>query len=464
MMSLKGFLLGDREARAKDPSKVGLLPLMLPMLLEHILYSTVNLLDVLFISRISDSAVNSVSVPGQYLSVCQILAFSVSAGAIICVNQAIGMGNFKKVNRLATIACAANALLGALFGLLFITNADALLSVMRLEAESLRGAARYLRITGGLMIFQCVSIVFNSLSRSLGRIRAPLYINITANLINVVGNYLVVFHPEITHVDPVAGVAMTSVLSHFVGMVIAFTFAYRAGVRVSPKLLRPFPRADIGLALSLGIPGGLNNISYSLCQLVTTAIVTRFGDLMVSTKVYVTSLAGYVALVGMSFCQANSIMVGYRVGAAKYDEAKRLAIFVARVAVLSNLFFSSVLFLFRRQLLGIFTSDPAILQTASVILLIDFAVEVGRALNNSFSGSLNAVGDVKYQLVINQLSGWLISVGCSYLFSTVFGLGLYGVWAAFALDELTRGLIMRARWRSERWIGGVETRRKTLAA
>ena len=44
---------------------------------------------------------------------------------------------------------------------------DALLSVMRLEAESLRGAARYLRITGGLMIFQCVSIVFNSLSRSL---------------------------------------------------------------------------------------------------------------------------------------------------------------------------------------------------------------------------------------------------------------------------------------------------------
>ncbi|MBQ8952545.1 MAG: MATE family efflux transporter [Clostridia bacterium] len=456
--------MGDRRSKAGDPSRVGLIPLMLPMLLEHILYSTVNLLDVLFISRISDSAVNAVSVPGQYLSISQILAFSVSSGAIICVNQAIGMGNLKKVNRLASIACAANTLLGVIFGLLFSFNADALLSIMHLEDATLRGAARYLRITGGLMIFQCVSIVFNSLSRSLGRIRAPLYINITTNLINVAGNYLVVFHPEITHVDPVAGVAMTSVISQFTGMVIAFSFAYRAGMRVSLRSLVPFPKADIGMALSLGIPGGLNNISYSLCQLVTTALISHFGDMMVSTKVYVSSLAGYVALVSMSFCQANSIMVGYRVGAAKYDEARRLAIFVARVSVLSNLFFSGVLFIFRRQLIGFFTDDPAILQTASLILLIDFAVEVGRALNNSFSGSLTAVGDVRYQLVINQLSGWLISVGCSYLFSTVFGFGLYGVWAAFALDELTRGLIMRTRWRSGRWIGGVEARRKTLAA
>ena len=132
------FLLGDRRASSHDPSKVGLIPLMLPMLLEHILYATVDLLDVLFISRVSDHAVNAVSVPGQYLSICQILAMSVSAGSIICVNQAIGMGNLKKVNRLASIACATNALLGVLFGLVFFFHADSLLSVMQLEADTRR--------------------------------------------------------------------------------------------------------------------------------------------------------------------------------------------------------------------------------------------------------------------------------------------------------------------------------------
>ena len=456
------FLWGDRNARGKDPSRVGLLPLMLPMLLEHILYSTVNLLDVFFVSHISDHAVNSVSVPGQYLSICNILAMSVSSGAIICVNQAIGMRNLKKVNVLATIALTANMTLGILFGLMFRFLSGPLLSMMQLEEDTILGAQRYLRITGGLMIFQCVSMVFNSLSRSMGRIRAPLYINLTVNLINIAGNYMVVYHPEIVGIDPVEGVAMTSVISQFVGMTLAYTLAHGAGVRVSPRLLKPFPRAELKLALSLGIPGGLNNISYSLCQLVTTAIISSFGDVMVSTKIYVSSLAGYVALVSMSFCQANSIMVGYRVGAGKNEEARRLALFVARLSVAFNLFFSSILFLFRRQFLGIFTDTPAIIATATGILMIDFVVEVGRALNNSFAGSLNAVGDVRYQLVVNQTSGWLVSVGGAYVLSTLCGMGLYGVWCAFALDELTRGLILRSRWRSGRWIRGAEERRRTL--
>ena len=460
---IRSFLLGSGKSRGTDPSRVGLLPLMLPMLLEHILYSTVNLLDVLFISHISDHAVNSVSVPGQYLMVCNTLVFSVSAGAIICINQAIGMHNLKKVNLLATIAASANTLLGLLFGLLFATQAEFLLSMMQLEEDTIRGAVNYLHITGGLMVFQCISIVFNSLSRSMGRIRTPLLINIVTNTINVVGNWLVVYHPELTGIDPVSGVAMTSVLAQFTGMVIAVLVAHHAGIRISLKNLRPFPKEELRLTLSLGIPGGLNNISYSLCQLVTTAVISGFGDLMVSAKVYVTSLAGYVALVAMSFCQANSIMVGYRIGAGKFDEAKRLAMFVARIAVLSNLLFSAALFLFRVPLLGIFTRDAAIIQTAAGVLLIDFLVETGRALNNAFAGSLNAVGDVRFQLAVNQLSGWLISVGCSCLFGVALGWGLYGVWAAFALDELTRGLILRSRWISDRWISGAEKRRRALA-
>ena len=455
---IRSFLLGSGKSRGTDPSRVGLLPLMLPMLLEHILYSTVNLLDVLFISHISDHAVNSVSVPGQYLMVCNTLTLSVSAGAIICINQAIGMHNL-----LATIAASANTLLGLLFGLLFATQAEFLLSMMQLEEDTIRGAVNYLHITGGLMVFQCISIVFNSLSRSMGRIRTPLLINIVTNTINVVGNWLVVYHPEMMGIDPVSGVAMTSVLAQFTGMVIAVLVAHHAGIRISLKNLRPFPKEELRLTLSLGIPGGLNNISYSLCQLVTTAVISGFGDLMVSAKVYVTSLAGYVALVAMSFCQANSIMVGYRIGAGKFDEAKRLAMFVARIAVLSNLLFSAALFLFRVPLLGIFTRDAAIIQTAAGVLLIDFLVETGRALNNAFAGSLNAVGDVRFQLAVNQLSGWLISVGCSWLFGVALGWGLYGVWAAFALDELTRGLILRSRWISDRWISGAEKRRRALA-
>ena len=118
--------------------------------------------------------------------------------------------------------------------------------------------------------------------------------------------------------------------------------------------------------------------------------------------------------------------------------------------------------LLRKQLLGVFTSDPTILSTASFVIVIDLFVEIGRALNNTLSGALQAAGDVVYQLVVNQTSNWIVSVGMSYLLGIVFHMGLIGVWIAFALDEATRGLILLRRWRGKRWVEKAERRRNEL--
>ena len=112
----------------------------------------------------------------------------------------------------------------------------------------------------------------------------------------------------------------------------------------------------------------------------------------------------------------------------------------------------------------LFTDNPVILELARNLIMLDFAVEIGRALNNSISGALHATGDVTYQLVVNQSSAWIISVGGSYLLGIVLGLGLYGVWIAFAADELFRGLVLLRRWRSGKWQPGAEKRRKIISA
>ena len=184
---------------------------------------------------------------------------------------------------------------------------------------------------------------------------------------------------------------------------------------------------------------------------------------MVATKVYATNLINYIALVGMAFAQASTIMVGYRIGAGNYKEANQIRSLVTRIALISNAVFSLLLISVRMPLMRFFTSDPVILNIASTIFYIDFAVEIGRALNNTLAGSLQAAGDVTFQLIVNQGSGWLVSVGGSYLFAIVFGWGLYGVWIAFALDELTRGLILLYRWRSQKWIEAAQKRRTILA-
>ena len=442
----KGLFWTSKEQRKQSPENIGLGQLALPILLENVLRSTVNLVDVAFMSRVSDQVVSAVSVSGQYINLCLILSSAVSTGIIVCINQAVGMKNKQQINRLATIALAAN-----------------LLTIMKLDSYSIDAAARYMRICGGLMVIPCVEIVLNSICRSLGHVKAPLAINLTINVINLIGDYLVVYHTEILNIDPVTGIALASMIGRLGGLVIACVIIARTSLRVSLKLLKPFPKKEIGLALSIGIPGGLNNLAYSLSQLMTTAVVALTGGAMVAAKVYVNNLVHYIALVGMAFGQASTIMVGYRVGAGNYEEANQIRSLVTRIALITNALFSLLLICVRMPLIRLFTADPVIIQIAANVFLIDFVVEIGRALNNTISGSLQATGDVTYQLIVNQGSGWLVSVGGSYLLAICLGWGLYGVWTAFALDELTRGFILLHRWRSQKWREGAEKRREILA-
>ena len=463
-MDLKEYFWVPREERELDASRVGLAQLALPIMLESILRATVGMVDVLFLSRVSDTVVSAVSISNQFIMFCQIIAMSMATGATVCINQAIGMKNREKVNMLATIALCANMTLGLLFGLLFLSIPQVLLKIMSLDEVATSAACRYLRISGGMMVFQCVEIVLVNICRSLGKIKAPLIIHFFSNLVNVAGNYLAIFHAEwFWNVDPVVGVAVATVLSRITAMLIAMFMARSGGLRCSLKLLKPFPKENFKLVLSIGIPGGINMMAYSLSQIVTSSIISLLGLTMFAAKVYVSNIVQYVAIIGQAFSSASTVMVGYRIGAGKYDEANKVRSIVTRIALLSNGIISLLLITVRYPMLRLFTQDEAIISLAANVFFIDFFVEIGRALNNSVNGALQAAGDVKFSLFVNQGSAWLVAVGGAYLMAIVLNMGLYGIWIAFACDELARGNILLWRWRSGRWMAGAEKKRSVIA-
>ncbi len=65
--------------------------------------------------------------------------------------------------------------------------------------------------------------------------------------------------------------------------------------------------------------------------------------------------------------------------------------------------------------------------------------------------SLRAAGDVKFPVYMGVISMWGVSVTLSYILGIHFGLGLVGVWIAFAVDEWFRGILMFWRWKSRAW-------------
>lgn len=94
------------------PEELGLRHLALPILLEMLLRTTVSMVNVAFLSRLSDQMVSAVSISSQYINILQMIASAVTTGSIVCINQTIEMHNEKKVMRIETVAIASNVVVG----------------------------------------------------------------------------------------------------------------------------------------------------------------------------------------------------------------------------------------------------------------------------------------------------------------------------------------------------------------
>ena len=101
--------------------------------------------------------------------------------------------------------------------------------------------------------------------------------------------------------------------------------------------------------------------------------------------------------------------------------------------------------------MGIFTDNQEIITLGSNILMVNIFLELGRTTNIILIACLRGAGDVFYPTGCAIFSMWFISVLGSYVFAVVLGLGIYGLWIAFAADELFRGIMMIIRWKGGKW-------------
>ena len=98
-----------------------------------------------------------------------------------------------------------------------------------------------------------------------------------------------------------------------------------------------------------------------------------------------------------------------------------------------------------------FTDDPAMIALASRLLVIDIALEVGRAANLVFGQALKTSGDALFTTVSPVIFMYLCMVGGTWFFGIHLGWMAVGAYVGLASDECIRAVCMALRWRSGKW-------------
>ena len=425
-----------------------------PIFIETLLVMTLGAVDTFMLSRYSDNSVAAVGVVNQLMNLVFLLFEVISLGTSILCSQYIGAGRRDKVVQVVGISLMFNLLSGVILSSCLYSFADDMLLLMGLRPDLMSEGLPYMKIVGGFAFFQAISLSLSASLRSADKAKYPMYVSIVVNILNIIGNYTLIFGKFGMPALGVEGAAISTSVCRFVSVVILFVVLFKKHIPSFPKeLFTPFPWVELKNLLKIGIPSAGEHFSYSLSQVVITYFINMISNQALATRSYVVNIVMFTYIFALSIAQGGAILIGHLVGMKKIKAAHAIGKRVMRLGVAMSVSLSLVTAIFGRHILGMLTTDPWIISTGATILWIEILLENGRALNFFGVNSLRSAGDIYFPVLVGIVVMWGVQVVGSYVLGISLGWGLIAMWAVFALDENIRGFIFLRRWNSFKWVG-----------
>ena len=438
------------------------LKLAVPSIIENLLMSLVEYADTAMVGSLGPLATAAVAVntPVTWLFNSTIMAISV--GGTVAVAQSIGAGKNDRAKRLTD-----QAFMAVMAFSLVVTVGMLLLSGwvpiwMGAEEEIIATSIRYLRIVLVGIPFAFFTIVFNGILRGAGDTKTPMKLNMMTNVINVVGNFFLIFPARqvtiggsVLHIWGagwgVEGAAISTTFSRIVsGILILIIMMRQPVVRLTLGKILP-DRELLGQIFRIGIPSALERLSISGGQILYFRVVSGLGTACLAAHQLANTAESLAYMPAFGFQIAATTMVGQYVGAGDYDGARHSGHTTFRLCLITTISFSLVMFFGAEQLIGLFTPSREVVLEGAAALRIMAVAEAFAAMASVYTGALRGAGDTKQPFFVCLVSMWGVRLPMSLIFVNVMHWGLPGAWLAMALDQILRGLLMLHRFRGKGW-------------
>lgn len=439
-----------KEINEKTP----LMVLAGPIFGELLLNILVNNVDTLMLSHYSETGVGAVGNANQVMFFLILMFNIIATSTSVVVAQYLGAKQYHRMNTIYSLAVIVNLVFGILFSSIFVGAKSLIMGAINVPAEMKAECAIYINIVGGSLFLQGVYNVMLQILRCNSYAKVGMYISFIINGINIVGNYIFLYGPLKSLNMGVAGVAIATMVARLVALISAFIFFYVKKIgKISVKYIIPFPGKMLLEMIKIGLPSAGENMSYNLYQIVLLSFINGMGSNAVNAKVYSASLISLSMVFSNSAAMATQIITGHLVGAGKEDAAYKRVFGTLKVSLPVTVGLATINWALSPYTLKLFTANQAVIKMASMIMLVDIAIEIGRCLNMTFVSSLKAAGDYVYPLIVGLIMMWGFGATVGYTMGVALGIGVAGVYMGTATDEVLRGLVTMNRWRKKKWVG-----------
>lgn len=402
------------ETRARQQITEGviwkqLLIFFFPILMGTFFQQMYNTVDTIIVGRlVGTEALAAVGATGPLVSMVNGFFIGVSSGATVVLSQAYGAGDRKGVSDSIHTGVALSLLLGVMLTAIGICLGGRVMGWMGTPENCMADATTYLRIYFAGSIGTVVYNMGAGILRAMGDSKRPMLFLMVTCILNVVLDLLFV---AVLHMG-VAGAALATVLSQMISAVLPIVVLLRQKEdRLELRKLR-IERSLLGRILRIGIPAGLQFVTFDFSNILIQSGVNSFGDITMAAWTAHGKTDALTWMVTGAFGVSITTFVGQNFGAQKYSRIRKgtwtcLAMGVVMVAALDAL-----LLAFRTPILGIYTDNPEVIAVGGMVMLSIMPYEFLFMPIEVFAGTMRGVG--------NSLMPTLITGSCVCLFRVVW--------------------------------------------
>lgn len=433
-------------------SNKALKKLILPLIIEQILFMAVGVADTVMVSYAGEVAISGVGLVDMFNNLIITVLAAIDAGGAIIVSQYIGNKDRKNANKASSQLLTITIVIATVIMLGCLVFHRILLSTFfgAIEMDVMKAATTYFLISAISFPFLGVYNSAAALYRSMEKTRTTMYVSILMNIINVVGNYIGVF---ILHAG-VAGVAVPTLISRIVAAIIMFALSLNSSNLVYVKIKNVFAwnQEMISRILKIAVPNGIENGLFTLGRVLVTSIVALFG----TSQIAANSVAGSIDQIAVVVVNAINlgivVVVGQCIGANDYEQAKYYIKKLMKISYIVTGIIGSAVILLLPWILNLYSlSSEARNLTFILVIMHNIMATALHPTAFVLPNGLRAAGDVKFSMVVGIVSMILFRLGAAVLFGIIFNLGIIGVWIAMGSDWLCRSVCFVIRFIKGKW-------------
>lgn len=421
-----------------------MLRLALPLALGELGWMAMGIVDTVMVGRLPNAAVamGAVGLGSLFYWGVTVFGSSILLGMDTLVSQSYGAGNRDDTRRsLWNGIYLAAALTPVMMGLVYL--AAALMGPIGVN-EAVRPAAQ--AYTRAVNLGAPTLLMFFALRRYLQAVGAERIVTVamvSANLINFIGNWALIYGHLGFSPRGILGSALATVVSRwYMAFLLIGYLWWREGIE--PRRLE---WSRIRKILGLGIPAALHVWLETGIFTLATALIARLSPEQLAAHQITLNVASVTFMVPLGISSAAAVRVGHRAGARDVVGAAHAG--YAAIAIGAGFMsLSALTFLTIPRLIArIYTPDTAVIEMTVTLLAVAAVFQLFDGIQITCAGALRGAGDTHTAMFCNLVFYWLVGLPVGYALCFYWGYGAAGLWAGLCLALVCIGIALLAFWR-----------------